>query len=259
MVLLQRHVSLLSSLWPHGGCAGSYRSPVWRSKSANTGGSVPVPAVAAWGTKGRHQHPRGGTNLPKGWKCHACFLLSYISIQTHLWATGPSLWSFSVSQLMVSLCFFPISNVSIKHYWQWSILTFLQLGKEVKLKAKEGEPLKVFQTSASLCVNKGLMTAETASCYYRSGDRCDPDVCLLFSHWRETGIFCSAPLVMDADLRFALQCHLKGDITGRCVVYVHNIINTNRQRQKTQINSETMTPSEVTYLFIICAYSIKGS
>lgn len=106
MVLLQRHVSLLSSLWPHGGCAGSYRSPVWRSKSANTGGSVPVPAVAAWGTKSRHQHPRGGTNLPKGWKFHACFLLSYISIQTHLWATGPSLWSFSVSQLMVSLCFF---------------------------------------------------------------------------------------------------------------------------------------------------------
>ncbi|XP_029700262.1 NACHT and WD repeat domain-containing protein 2 isoform X7 [Takifugu rubripes] len=94
----------------------------------------------------------------------------------------------------------------------------LQLEKEVKLKAKEGEPLKVFQTSASLCVNKGLMTAETASRYYRS--------------------------VVDADLRFALQRHLKGDITGRCVVYIHNIINTNRQRPKTQINSETISPSE---------------
>ncbi|XP_056906711.1 NACHT and WD repeat domain-containing protein 2-like isoform X3 [Takifugu flavidus] len=94
----------------------------------------------------------------------------------------------------------------------------LQLEKEVMLKAKEGEPLKVFQTSASLCVNKGLMTAETASRYYRS--------------------------VVDADLRFALQRHLKGDITGRCVVYIHNIINTNRQRPKTQINSETISPSE---------------
>lgn len=80
---------------------------------------------------------------------------------------------------MVSLCF---SNVSIKHYWQSSILNLLQLEKEVKLKAKKGELLKVFQTSAKLCVSKGLMTAESASRYYRSGDRCDPDMSLLFSH-----------------------------------------------------------------------------
>lgn len=40
------------------------------------------------------------------------------------------------------------------------------------MKAKEDELAKVFQTTASLCVNKGLMTAERAMRYYRSGEIC---------------------------------------------------------------------------------------
>lgn len=41
------------------------------------------------------------------------------------------------------------------------------------MKAKEDELAKVFQSTASLCVNKELMTAERAMRYYRSGEICD--------------------------------------------------------------------------------------
>lgn len=55
-----------------------------------------------------------------------------------------------------------------------------QQEEEVKMKAKEDELLKVFQTTVSLCVHNGLMTPERAQSYYRSGEidvyRC---VCVL--------------------------------------------------------------------------------
>lgn len=38
------------------------------------------------------------------------------------------------------------------------------------MKAKEDELRKVFQTTVSLCVHNGLMTAERAQSYYRSGE-----------------------------------------------------------------------------------------
>lgn len=38
------------------------------------------------------------------------------------------------------------------------------------MKAKEEELRKVFQTTVSLCVNNGLMTAERAQSYHRSGE-----------------------------------------------------------------------------------------
>lgn len=52
------------------------------------------------------------------------------------------------------------------------VLNFFQLEKEeeVTLKVKEGELVKVFQASASLCVSRGLMAAEAALGYYRSGE-----------------------------------------------------------------------------------------
>lgn len=40
------------------------------------------------------------------------------------------------------------------------------------MKAREDELAKVFQTTASLCVKKGLMTAERAMRYYRLGETC---------------------------------------------------------------------------------------
>lgn len=41
------------------------------------------------------------------------------------------------------------------------------------MKVKEDELAKVFQTAASVCVNKGLMAAERAARFSRSGEICD--------------------------------------------------------------------------------------
>lgn len=41
------------------------------------------------------------------------------------------------------------------------------------MKVKEDELAKVFQTAASVCVNKGLMAAERAAHFSRSGEICD--------------------------------------------------------------------------------------
>lgn len=38
------------------------------------------------------------------------------------------------------------------------------------MKAQEDELRKVFQTTVSMCVYNGLMTAERAQSYYRSGE-----------------------------------------------------------------------------------------
>lgn len=38
------------------------------------------------------------------------------------------------------------------------------------MKVKEDELAKVFQTAASVCVHRGLMAAERAMCFFRSGE-----------------------------------------------------------------------------------------
>lgn len=42
--------------------------------------------------------------------------------------------------------------------------------EEIKMKAKEEDLRKVFQTTVSLCVHSGLMTPERAQSYYRSSE-----------------------------------------------------------------------------------------
>lgn len=56
--------------------------------------------------------------------------------------------------------------------------------EDIKMKAKEEELRKVFQTTVSLCVHNGLMTPERAHGFYRSGE-VHVDVCgLLRSIWK---------------------------------------------------------------------------
>ncbi|XP_029923260.1 NACHT and WD repeat domain-containing protein 2 isoform X2 [Myripristis murdjan] len=84
---------------------------------------------------------------------------------------------------------------------------------ESKMKDKE-EELKVFQSAVSLCVQEGLMTPEKAHSYYRSA--------------------------LDADLRFSLESCRHADIIGRCLVYVHKIINaTGLREEKKQSKSDS--------------------
>lgn len=46
------------------------------------------------------------------------------------------------------------------------------------MKAKEDELRKVFQSTVSLCVHRGLMTSERAQSYYRSGETYELYVCV---------------------------------------------------------------------------------
>ncbi|XP_040901534.1 NACHT and WD repeat domain-containing protein 2 isoform X2 [Toxotes jaculatrix] len=87
-----------------------------------------------------------------------------------------------------------------------------------KMKAKEEELRKTFQTTVSLCVHKGLMTPERAHSYYRSA--------------------------LDADLRFALDDHPDNDIIGRCLVYVHKVVNAKGEREKGQVTLQQQPQSE---------------
>lgn len=107
------------------------------------------------------------------------------------------------------------------------------------MKVKDGELVKVFQASASLCVSRGVMAAEAALRYYRSGET------------RPSGLHCSTEeklafsalfLAVDADLRFALERRLESDVLRRCVVYVHKVINADGQTPKT---AKAMAPTEV--------------
>lgn len=273
------HPELLSPIWPHGGGAGISRTPVWSSQSANSSGSDGVPVAATWGPESRHQHPEGGKNVPKRWKFHPLLLLPHDSLQTHLWFSGSLLVSFHCVEFSVdcaefwivflhhiwnaenftsnvSFMVFSISNVSIQHFRQWIFLNFVQLEgeEELKMKAKEDELAKVFQTAARLCVNKGLMTAETAMRYYRSGMICDC-VCLLKRNC--DFVLCGLSLAMDADLRFALEHHLESDIIKHCLVYIHKVINAKGQRPKTPKNSEPVAPSEVIHLFFFAFKYLK--
>ncbi|XP_018543414.1 NACHT and WD repeat domain-containing protein 2 [Lates calcarifer] len=90
--------------------------------------------------------------------------------------------------------------------------------EQSKMKAKEEELRRVVQTTVSLCVHKGLMTSESAHSYYRSA--------------------------LDADLRFALETRPDNNIVGRCLVYVHKVVNAKGERQKGQMDSELQPQSE---------------
>ncbi|XP_023254492.1 NACHT and WD repeat domain-containing protein 2-like [Seriola lalandi dorsalis] len=90
--------------------------------------------------------------------------------------------------------------------------------EESKMKAKDEDLRKVFQTTVSLCVHNGLMTPERAHSYYRSA--------------------------LDADLRFALDSRPNDDIIRRCLVYVHKVINPEGEREKRQMNLQQQTQSE---------------
>lgn len=81
--------------------------------------------------------------------------------------------------------------------------------EQSETKAKEAELRKVFQTAVSLCVHGDLMTPEGAKSYYRSA--------------------------LDADLRFALDIPDE-DITRRCLVYVHKVVNARGEREKREMN-----------------------
>lgn len=48
-----------------------------------------------------------------------------------------------------------------------------EVEEEVRIKAEEDELRRVFETTASLCVTNGVMTAESSMRYHRSGERCD--------------------------------------------------------------------------------------
>ncbi|XP_069545267.1 NACHT and WD repeat domain-containing protein 2-like [Brachyistius frenatus] len=90
--------------------------------------------------------------------------------------------------------------------------------EERQAKTEEEELRKVFQTAVSLCVQSGLMTPERAHLYYRSA--------------------------LDADLRFALDNLPVKDIVGRCLVYVHKVVNAIGEGEKRQMKSQLQPKSE---------------
>uniref|UniRef100_UPI0037E7F93E NACHT and WD repeat domain-containing protein 2-like n=1 Tax=Semicossyphus pulcher TaxID=241346 RepID=UPI0037E7F93E len=113
--------------------------------------------------------------------------------------------------------------------------------EESNIKAKEDELGKVFQTTVSLCVHKGLMTADRAQSYYRSA--------------------------LDADLRFALEDRPDSDIIRRCLIYIHKVINAKGlrlMRSKHQSESEaptleqTTTPTDGQLLSELCGVFLPG-
>ncbi|RVE64653.1 hypothetical protein OJAV_G00128090 [Oryzias javanicus] len=75
-------------------------------------------------------------------------------------------------------------------------------GNEETEEKNEEELRKVFQTAVNLSVCRGLLTPQRASSLYTS--------------------------VLDKDLRFALSNPTVEEITNRCVVYVHKVLNARR-------------------------------
>lgn len=124
----------------------------------------------------------------------------------------------------------------------------------MKMKAKEDELRKVFQSTVSLCVHRGLMTSERAQSYYRSGETYELCVCVC-GFWLNVEawlhfcivvvVLCRFSPALDADLRFALDNCPSDDIIGRCLVYVHKVVNANGDREGRQMNPQPQ--SEVIY------------
>lgn len=57
-----------------------------------------------------------------------------------------------------------------------------------------------------------------------------------------TFVLCCLPPALDADLRFALDSHPDNDIMGRCLVYIHKVVNA--EGEKRQMNSPSQPQSE---------------
>lgn len=55
----------------------------------------------------------------------------------------------------------------------------------------------------------------------------------------------SNPAALDADLRFALETPPTDDVTGRCLVYVHKVVNDvgEEGRRQSSSLSEVLTPA----------------
>lgn len=76
---------------------------------------------------------------------------------------------------MFPFWFFPsqMSQFSVLDKCVFLHLVQLDGEEEVRMKVREDALAKVFQTAASVCVNKGLMAAERAARFSRSGEICD--------------------------------------------------------------------------------------
>lgn len=67
-------------------------------------------------------------------------------------------------------------------------------------------------------------------------------------------------VVMDTDLRFALEHRLESDIIQRCMIYIHKVINAKGQKMKTPRNSAPSALLEVThYLLELIAFKYLQS
>ncbi|XP_059187871.1 NACHT and WD repeat domain-containing protein 2 [Centropristis striata] len=109
--------------------------------------------------------------------------------------------------------------------------------EEMKMRAKEEELRKVFQTTVSLCLQSGLMSPERAHRFYRSA--------------------------LDADLRYALDNGPHYDIMKRCLVYVHRVVNAEGEREKRGMTSQPeaalhTSPTEGQLLSELCDSFLPG-
>lgn len=66
-------------------------------------------------------------------------------------------------------------------------------------------------------------------------------------------MFCHLSLVLDADLRFALDSRHDNDIARRCLVYVHKVVNAKGEREKEKINSQ-LSEVKVIHHFLTTIY-----
>lgn len=57
-------------------------------------------------------------------------------------------------------------------------------------------------------------------------------------------VLCYLSLVLDADLRFALDNPRDKDIARHCLVYVHKVVNAKGEREKGKINSQLQLLSQ---------------
>ncbi|XP_028321589.1 NACHT and WD repeat domain-containing protein 2 isoform X2 [Gouania willdenowi] len=78
--------------------------------------------------------------------------------------------------------------------------------KRSQINVEKVELMKRFQRAVTVCVQRGLMSPHRAKAFYRS--------------------------VLDVDLRFALNDTPEERLAGRCLVYIHKVVNAKGERQK---------------------------
>lgn len=124
--------------------------------------------------------------------------------------------------------------------------------EECKTKAKDDELRKLLQTAVSLCVHSGSMTPERAKGYYRSGEI---HLCGLV-RTTSSGLCCiiecvlyHLSLALDVDLRYALESCPERDMAGRCLIYLHKIINAKGEGDKGHVKKQLQLRLKVKTLF----------